>query len=156
MPEKTREELRIAEAHHITIANEERKRLIRAAKQSRKRTVMMSIISSGIIALFIGRAVEVNIYNNGISRGLDNCERVQEDRRLQANQYGMQADQILGNPAKGIKPFKLEGTPFEDFKPLIIAQAKVNRKNSIAYANRIENCNKVYVKQHVIPFLHFT
>lgn len=112
-----------------------------------RRTVVLSIICAGFIALFIGRAVEVSVLNEQRVNSVVNCEKTQVDRRIFANLYGHAADQILGNPAKHVKPLKLKGTAFEPFIPLMRQQAVTQRALSKSFAARIENCKRVFPKR---------
>lgn len=126
---------------------EMKERLYRARREGRRRTVIISVVASGIVALFIGRAVEVQVFNEQRQRSITNCEQVQEDRRSIGKNLQRQADGILGSKARGVEPFDLTGTGLEKFEPLLRAQAIQNRARAQTYFDRIENCNKVFPSQ---------
>jgi hypothetical protein len=139
------------------------------------RVVLISIICSGVVALFIGRAIEVQISNDQTARNRTNCNLIQSDRldridslNESAAAAGQQADSILGNKrpliykkgelivGKPVKRADFSKPPykqFKDFKPLIIAQAHNNRsleqrnlRRAEQTKSRIENCSKVFPK----------
>jgi hypothetical protein len=109
--------------------------------------VVISVVASGFVSLFIGRAIEVSLSNDQRVRNITNCQKIQEDRHVFAQVYGTQADQVLGNPKKHIPPLNIDNSSLKDFKPLIITQALTNRKLSVAFASRIENCDQVFPKR---------
>lgn len=127
-------------------AEEERARQLRS--EGRKRTIFLGVVAAGFVALFIGRAIEVDSSNDQIERSRANCESIQRVidvigiRALQR-----QADNTLGNKKKHIEPFKLEGTVFEDFKPLIIAQARQARRDVREVSKLKQDCAKVFPKR---------
>lgn len=110
-------------------------------------TVFMSIIAAGIVALFFGYANDVDQR----SRSIKNCDLIQKDRRDFAARLAQSSDQVLGNPDKKVKPFDFKHTAFAKFKPLIVAQAKQDRAQSVAIYKRIEHCEKVFPKPSLIP-----
>lgn len=135
-------------------------RLRRARGEGRRRTVVMSIIASGLVSLVIGNFVERQADNNQVDRSRKNCETNNSDRRDTANSLDEQSDNILGDettkdgdPNEGVVPFTFEGSGFEKFKPLVVAQARAQRMRSREYFARIENCNATFPKRSVIPFV---
>lgn len=125
-------------------------------RSSRRRLVVLSIVASSIVALTLSWFNDID--QRG--RSVKNCQLVQDDRRQRADDLDRQSDGVLGDnsvkdgdPNEHIKPFKLEGTPFEEFKPLILAQAKQERRSSRGYSSRIENCDKVHPFPNPIPFM---
>jgi hypothetical protein len=119
-----------------------------------RRTIFWSILCAGIVALVIGRLIELDTLNQQANRSRKNCNLIQEDRRLQADTFALQADQVLGNPHRKppIKVFVFKGTPFKKFQPLIVAQAKANRRRAKVYYSRIEDCKKVFPSYHFLEF----
>lgn len=122
----------------------------------RARILIYSVIASGLVALFIGRAIEVNSINNQQKRSRENCVLAQRAIKLTADTYDDQADGLLGDrtaqdgdPNEHIPPFRLAGTPFAKFRPLLLAQAHANHDRAVAYRGLEENCSKVF------PDIHF-
>ena len=137
------------------------RRLRRAAdRYLRFRTVMISVIVSGIVTLFIQGALERQTFNEQADRSRLNCQFVNDDRRTIGDSLDEQADNILGDhskldgdPDENIDPINLKGTSFEEFEPLMRIQARDNRAKSRLYYNRLEDCNKVFPKRGPIPFV---
>ena len=106
------------------------------------RVIMLSVICSGIVALGIIYVIELQARNNAV----DSCNLDMQSRALIASQYDEQADNVLGDPNETppIKAFNFKGTPFEDFQPLIVAQAKANRRRAGELAGSIRDCSQLF------------
>lgn len=125
----------------------------------RARILIYSIIAAGVVALFIGRAIEISGVNKQQDRSRVNCRFAQRAIKLTADTYDQQADGLLGDhtshdgdPNEHIPAFRLVGTPFEKFRPLLIAQAHANHGRALAYRSLEEDCNKVFPKTHFLFF----
>jgi hypothetical protein len=119
-----------------------------------------SVLCSGLVALFLVYFVERDIYNDQAVRNRINCELVNNDRKSARDQLDMQADNILGDntkddgdPDEDIFPINFDGTSFEEFKPLIISQARLNRERSRSFSERIVNCKHIFPDRRVIPII---
>lgn len=125
----------------------------------RTRTIIMCVAITGLISLFIGRAVEVTNSNKQQNRSRTNCVLAQRATLLTAQQFDDQADSVLGDesdkdgdPNEKIKPLKIKGTSFEEFEPLIIAQARENRVRAREYQSLLRDCNEIFPP---VKFLFF-
>lgn len=129
---------------------EDAARIVRARTEGRKRTILLSIIAAGLVSLFMARAIEVETANEQVDRSRKNCEIVMDDFRARAETLEKESDQVLGNLGKEppVHPIKLKGTAFEDFIPIIVAQAKDNRERAKEIRASIQNCNDVFPKRH--------
>lgn len=121
-------------------------------REGRKRTIVYSVIASGLVSLFIGRAIEVQGYNDQVDRSRKNCQAIQQDRRLDIATLQRQVDQTFGNPKKGIPPFDFKGSGFAKFEPLVRAQARKAALDAEAKRSRLENCDKVFPHRSLILF----
>lgn len=146
--------------HSDTDGKEFRERLIKARSEGRRRTIMYSIVASGIVSLFIGHLWERNSYNDQAERSRKNCELVNEDRRLAYEQLDSQSDNVLGDlgemdgdPDEDVERFEFSGTAFEKFQPLIIVQAQANRERSRLYLERIIDCDEFFPKRAYVPVI---
>jgi len=117
---------------------------IRRRRRFALRVIIMSVFISGLVALVIVYAVEIGARNNAV----DSCKLEMQTRNLLAQQADEAADGVLGNPrAKPpVPPFEFEGTSFARFKPLIIAQAKSNRRRAAEFRASIRDCEKLFPK----------
>jgi hypothetical protein len=121
-----------------------------ARHEGRGRTILYAAIVAGLVSLFIARVSEVQVYNDQVDRNRKNCQLVQEDRKAVGEFYDRQADNVLGDAREGIKPIKIKGTAFEDFGPLIVAQARENRRRADLTLQRVEDCAVVHPKRDFI------
>lgn len=129
-------------------------------KYRNARVVAIAVICSGILTLTISNFNEVSSDNRQAQRSRVNCESSNDDRRDTRDSLDFQSDQTLGDmtdkdgdPDEGTKPFDYAGTSFEKFKPIIVAQAKVNRARSRAWGKRIVDCNEVFPKRKTLGFI---
>lgn len=122
-------------------------------KSMRLRDLIYCTLIAGAVSLVIGRTIEIQSFNEQQQRSRINCVFAQRAIRLTADIYDEQADGILGDKKEHIKAFKIKGTPFEDFRPLLRAQARGNRIRSAAYERLKEDCNKVFPPAKTLPFL---
>lgn len=141
-------------------------RLRAARREGRKYTIIFSVVASGILSIFLARAIEVDQQNAQVGRNRTNCELVQDDRRAyfhdqlnNAQFYQDQVDNVLGNKHTHppIKAINIDRGPFAKFKPLILSQAKANQKRAQTLRrrarrtkSRIENCTKVFPKHNLL------
>lgn len=166
-----------------TDSPDEARRYARLHISERRRTIIISVVSACIIALFIGWAND----RDQRDRSVKNCQATQEDRydridtlRETAGANYRQSDNTLGNKKplvykegkpygklvavkKPIPPADFNVPPysaFKDFKALILAQAKEQRltaARNVRRANkaikRVENCDKVFPAPNPIPFM---
>ena len=135
-------------------------RIRHARGEGRRRTIVLAVVASGLVSLFINNISETRQHNAQAERSRINCEFVNEDRLSIGRSLDEQSDNILGDmtekdgdPDEGVLPFQFEGTPFEDLKPLSVAQARAQRERSRSYFRRVEDCNEVFPKRSVIPFI---
>jgi len=127
---------------------EEEERAHQLRSEGRRRTIFLSILSAGFVALFIGRAIEVDSYNAQVNRSRENCASIQQVIDvIGIKALQRQADNTLGSEKRHIKPFKLEGTVFEDFAPLILAQAHQARRDLKAIHKLKQSCTEVFPKR---------
>jgi len=115
---------------------------IRRRRRFAARVIFMSVIISGFVALSIVYVVELGARNNAV----DACNLEMQTRSLLAEQADEAADGVLGDPNEKppIPAFKFEGTAFAPFKPLIIAQARANRRRASQFARSVRDCNKLF------------
>lgn len=113
---------------------------VRQRRFERARLVVLCMFVSGITALSILYPIEVQ--NNRNDR--ENCTIINSIPRLLAGQANDSANNVLGNKRAGIEPFEFEGTTLEDFKPLIVAQARQSRIRAAQYAKTVRDCNKAF------------
>jgi hypothetical protein len=125
-------------------------RLEKVRSEGRRRTIFYSALVAGFVALLFGYFND----KDQAARSRENCQLIQDDRRVDYQRLTRQADQVLGNDT--VKPpipaFKFEGTAFEEFKPLIVAQARTARTDAIQLRERFENCPRVFPDPELIPF----
>ena len=128
-------------------------RIREARNEGRKRTIFMSIIASGLVSLFIGYAIEVSGSNAQVDRSRKNCENINHVVEIGLlGPLDRQVDQTLGNAKKDIKPFKIKGTAFEDFEPLIVAQAHQAQRDAKDVRGLLADCEEVFKKRSPILF----
>jgi hypothetical protein len=120
----------------------------------RWRTVVYSMVASGIVAAVIGYIVETNIYNNERENLITTCNLVNEDRRSSGEYLDQQADNVLGDPKENTESLKFKGTSLEEFRALIIRQAHANRKRSEQYFGRVEDCRSIFPKRDYITWIN--
>lgn len=128
-------------------------RIREARTEGRRRTIFLSVVAAGLVSLFIGRAVEVNSANHQAERSRTNCHAINDvvSKGIIAP-LERQADRVLGNPEKKIKPFKLEGTAFEDFAAIIRAQAMQAKLDAAAIRPLLSDCDKTFPKRSPLLF----
>lgn len=129
-------------------------RIRRARSEGRKRTIVMAVVISGLVSLFIGRAIEVAGYNDQVERSRKNCVLTMADRRLERDDLRHRADRILGNPkAKPpVPPADFSKPPFDVFrgvKGLVVLQAQDQRRLAQAKHETLEDCKKVHPKRRL-------
>jgi hypothetical protein len=140
--------------------------IIYEGRHRRRRTVIMSVVASSIVALFIGWG---NDYDQR-TRSVKNCEAVQLDRRERignlrdtAHTQQASADFVLGSKARHRPVPNWHKQPFRSyatFRPLVTNTAKQARRESrrdfaaaMAIQKRLENCEKVFPEPNPIPFM---
>lgn len=131
-------------------------RIKAARREGRVRTILYSAIIAGIVSLIVVRIGETQSYNEQVDRNRQNCQFQQDDLRDRADYLDEQADGVLGNKKKHIKPANFEIPPFSkfsDFKDVIVSQAVGNRKRATATRARIEDCTKVFPRRNTIPLI---
>jgi len=130
---------------------EDGERYKRQRRYERLRTVFISVVCSGLAALAIVYTVELHARNDAV----DACQLEMQSRALDAAQYDSQADAVLGDPNEKppVKPFDFKGTVFEDFEPLIKAQAITNRRRAGEKARSIRNCNQLFERPKFFGFI---
>jgi len=125
---------------------EEERHILNAIRRERRRTIFYSIIAAGLIALFIGHAIDVSSSNKQANRSRQNCQFLNDGIKRAAARLDQQADQVLGNVHRRppIPPFKFKGTPFEKFQALIVAQARQNRTDALVTRKGLKDCKDVF------------
>ena len=115
---------------------------VRRRRKFAFRVIFMSVLISGIVALGVVYAVELGARNNAV----DACNLEMQTRSLLAEQADEAADGVLGDPNEKppIPAFRFEGTAFAPFKPLIIAQARANRRRASEFARSVQSCNRLF------------
>lgn len=132
-----------------------RDRVLAARREGRARTLFYSALVAGLVALVIVRLSEVETDNDQIDRSRVNCRLIQDDRRDRAETLNNEADRVLGNQKHvdengnpdPIPPLNFKGSGFEQYRPLIVANAKQSRTRARVILARIENCNRVFPKR---------
>ena len=129
-------------------------------KEGRARTVLMSMVAAGLVALFISSVYEVKTYNAQAERSRTNCGLINDDRRADYESFDDQADRVLGDnsaadgdPAENIPPLDFEATGFANVKALSVATAKVNRQRSRSARDRIVDCKEIHPKRKTLGFI---
>ena len=128
--------------YRATDTPEEGEYQLRRRRRFAARVIFLSIICSGLVALVIVYTVELGARNNAV----DACNLEMQTRSLLAEQADEAADGVLGDPNEKppVPAFKFEGTAFAPFKPLIIAQARANRRRASQFARSVRDCNKLF------------
>lgn len=128
----------------ITDDDEHFEEFSRHRRYERARTVFLSCLCAGITALAIVYPVEVK--NNENDR--KNCVITNAIPILLSDQANQSAVGVLGKGKKGqpgyVKPFDFKGTTLDDFKPLIIANARQSQRRAVQYARIVRNCKQAY------------
>lgn len=134
---------------------EEERHIKNAIMRERKRTIIYSIIAAGLISLFIGHAIDVDSSNKQADRSRQNCQFLNDGIKRAAQRLDQQASQVLGNPnhKPPIKPLKFKGTAFEQFRPLILAQARQQRLDAAATVKGIKDCAEIFPHEKQFFFI---
>lgn len=130
--------------HRASDDPDDGERYMRNRRYERARTVLLSMLLAGIVTLAILYPIEVQ--SNRDDR--ENCVIINSIPRLLADQANQSANNVLGRGEPGqpnyVKPFEFEGTTLEDFKPLIVAQARQGRRRAVQYARTVRNCKRAF------------
>lgn len=128
----------------VTDDDEHYEDFTRRRRYERARTVFLSMVCAGITTLAIVYPIEVK--NNKNDRS--NCVVINSIPRLLADQNNGSANRVLGKGRPDqpgyVRPFDFNGTTLEDFKPLIIAQARQSRVRAAQFAQTVRDCNKAF------------
>lgn len=124
---------------------------LRRRRHYAARVLFLSVICSGLVALIIVYTVELGARNNAV----ESCGLEMQTRLILAEQADDAADGVLGDPKEKppIPRFRFEGTAFEDFKPLIIAQARANRRRSDEFARTVRDCRELFPRPKLFGFI---
>jgi hypothetical protein len=139
----------VTRGHRVDDDPEDGEFYIRTRRFERLRTILIAVVCSGLVALVIVYVVELGARNNAV----DACQLEMNTRTLLMQQADASADGILGDPTNRdpktgkldpIPAFKFEGTPFADFKDLLLVQANASRRRSEQYRASIRDCNELF------------
>jgi hypothetical protein len=134
----------IGVGHRASDDPDDGEHFMRHRRYERARTVLLCMILAGITTLAILYPIEVQ--NNKNDRS--NCVIINSIPTLLADQANQSANGVLGRGQPGkrgyVPPFKFEGTTLEDFKPLIVAQARQSRVRAVQYARTVRNCKQAF------------
>lgn len=125
---------------------------IAVSRNERRRTILYSVIASGLVTLVLAHFIEVDTNNKQADRSRTNCHFINDRLKVSAERDKQQSDQTLGDPQANppIPAADFSKPPYDSFKAfkaLIILQAKQQRQQAADTLKGLKDCNETFPKE---------